>query len=473
MSEPEVDLLAVDRGTVTAPAGCGKTHLIAAALGRHAGAKPVLVLTHTNAGVAALRGRLDRAGVPSKAYRLSTIDGWALRLLTMFPKRGAHDPDILRLANPASNYPAIRDAAWKLLRAGHLNDVLAATYERLIVDEYQDCSVHQHAIVVHAAAVLPTCVLGDPMQAIFGFGSDGLADWGQDVCGQFPLAAELATPWRWINAGEEEFGRYLLWVRRELVAGRAIDLTLAPQRNVQWVQLTGGPGDHELRLRAGRTIAPGADGKVLIIADSRNPQGQRDFASQIPGAVTVEAVDMRDLVTFSQGLNLASPNALQHIVSFAASVMTGVGAANMMERVATLQAGRERREASDAENAALAFAGAPSYARAADLLVEIGKQGGVRAHRPAILRGGLKMLQTCGGADGATPADAAVRVREQSRLIGRPLAKRTVGSTLLLKGLEADVAVVLDPAAMDRKHLYVAMTRGAKQLVVCSQSNMI
>ncbi len=61
---PEIDLLEISRGTVVAPAGCGKTHLIADALSRHTGTKPILVLTHTNAGVAALRGRLERAGVP-------------------------------------------------------------------------------------------------------------------------------------------------------------------------------------------------------------------------------------------------------------------------------------------------------------------------------------------------------------------------------------------------------------------------
>jgi superfamily II DNA or RNA helicase len=71
----DVDLLAIDRGTVTAPAGCGKTHLIAQALARHSELKPVLVLTHTNAGVAALRARLDKAGVAADRYRLSTIDG--------------------------------------------------------------------------------------------------------------------------------------------------------------------------------------------------------------------------------------------------------------------------------------------------------------------------------------------------------------------------------------------------------------
>jgi DNA helicase-2/ATP-dependent DNA helicase PcrA len=126
MPANEIDLLAIDRGTVTAPAGCGKTHLIAEAITRHAGAKPILVLTHTNAGVVALRGRLDRAGVPPKAYRLTTIDGWAMRLISTFPARSAHDPALLRLANPGADYPNIRVAAINLLKAGHVNDVLAA-----------------------------------------------------------------------------------------------------------------------------------------------------------------------------------------------------------------------------------------------------------------------------------------------------------------------------------------------------------
>ena len=70
---------------------------------------------------------------------------------------------------------------------------------------------------------------------------------------------------------------------------------------------------------------------------------------------------MRDLVTFGERLDLVSPDVLRHVVEFAGDVMTSVGAAGMLERMAVLQAGRQRREASDAEQAALAFAGAPSY----------------------------------------------------------------------------------------------------------------
>ncbi len=464
---PDVDLLAIDRGTVTAPAGCGKTHLIAEALTRHAGAKPILVLTHTNAGVAALRSRLDKAGVASDTYRLATIDGWCMRLLTLFPKRGGHDPAILSVANPKAHYPAIRYAAAVLLRDGHINDVLTATYDRLIVDEYQDCSKVQHAIVAFASQSLRTCVLGDPMQAIFGFQGNALADWEQHVCTHFPIAAELTEPWRWINAGEEGFGRYLLDVRRSLITGQGVDLSAAPA-NLSWVHLDGSE-DHQRRLRAGAVAAAEGE-KVLIIADSKSPSGQRQFASQIHGAVTVENVDMRDLVDFGESLDLSSAGLLQHVVSFASTVMTNTGAANLLSRVATLRAGRERRPASPVEALAVQLVEAPTYPVIADLLVEIGREHGVRTHRPAIMRGALRMLQSCGDCPEVAPAEAAVQERERSRLVGRPLAKRTVGSTLLLKGLEADTAVILDPSEMDCRHLYVAMTRGAKRLIICSRT---
>jgi DNA helicase-2/ATP-dependent DNA helicase PcrA len=39
---------------------------------------------------------------------------------------------------------------------------------------------------------------------------------------------------------------------------------------------------------------------------------------------------------------------------------------------------------------------------------------------------------------------------------------------LLLKGLEAEVAVILNAADLDAKNLYVAMTRGSHALVICS-----
>lgn len=466
MAEHEVDLLAIDRGSVTAPAGCGKTHHIAQALVRHDGPKPILILTHTNAGVVALRSRLSRAGVPSRAYRLATIDGWAMRLISMFPLRSGHDPAALNLPD----YPAIRIAAANLLKSGHVKGVLAASFSRLIVDEYQDCNMVQHAIVWFAAQMLPTVVLGDHMQAIFTFGGK-MPEWETEVCVRFPVVGQLATPWRWRNAGTEIFGHWLLDVRQRLIDGRAIDLQKAPH-HVTFVHLDR-TQDHERRLQAGRTRAHSVQGGVLIIGDSKNPTGQRDFAGQTPGAVTVESVDLKDLVEFARRLDLKAANALDHLVTFAGNVMINVGGPAFLQRINSLQRGTARNPASEAETAALAFAATPSLRGAVDVLVEIGKQAGVRAHRPHVLQACIRTLNSCAGADGAALYEAAVKVREQNRLVGRTLPKRAVGSTLLLKGLEAEVAVILNADDLDAKNLYVAMTRGSHSLVICSPTPIL
>lgn len=466
----EIDLLTIDRGIVTAPAGCGKTHLIADALIRHAGAKPILVLTHTNAGVAALRSRLDREGVPTSRYRLYTIDGWAIRLIKTFPQRSAIDPAVLLLHNRGRDYPLIREAAWRLLSGRHIDDVLRATYDRLIVDEYQDCSQRQHGIVYHAANALRTVLLGDPMQAIFGFG-DPLPNWQTEVCQHFPVAAQLRTPHRWIRVGEEPLGRWLLDIRQLLEAGGNIDLGGPIPANVQWVPLAGDANDHPARLAAGRCNVPG-DERVLIIADSMRPATQQAYASQIPGAVTVENVDLTSLTDFANSFDVHANNAVQHLVRFAETVMVNVGANDMIARLATLRAGRERRAASNAEAAALRFENERTYSSAIAVLDAINAEGGVRSHRPAILRGAYNALKIC-DQSGVSPAEAAITVREQSRLIGRPLAKRTVGSTLLLKGLEAETCVILETERMNANHLYVAMTRGAKKLIICNHGRLL
>ena len=470
MPHAEIDLLTIARGTVTAPAGCGKTQLIAEALVAYQGTKPILILTHTNAGVASLRGRLERAGVPAQRYRLYTIDGWSMRIISTFPARSGHNPAILRLENARSDYPAIRDAAWRLLQAEHVNEVIRASYVQLIVDEYQDCSVPQHQIVCWLSAVPPTRVLGDPLQAIFGFQGNALADWTNAVCTHFPVAGELQTPWRWRNANAEALGQWLLHARRELIAGRSVDVRSGPDE-VTWVQLTG-PEDHVQRLNAARTASPTAEGRVLIIGDSINPSSQQNVASQTPGAVTVEAVDLRDLVAFGRNFDLASVNVVRDLLAFAQTVMVNLGIPVFLQRLESLTHGTARNPASESEGLALAFGRRPTYAAAADLLQSLRQQANVRAHRPEILRCAIKALRLAAtGLD--TFQTTAVRVREENRMLGRALPRRAVGSTLLLKGLEAEVVVILNGDSLNAANLYVAMTRGSMRLVVCSVNPLL
>ncbi|MCL4667849.1 UvrD-helicase domain-containing protein [Burkholderia pseudomallei] len=468
---PEIDLFAFNRGSITAPAGCGKTQLIADTLSLHAGAKPILILTHTNAGVSALRSRLQRARVPSSAYRVSTIDGFAIRLIGKFPLRSGHDPRILELENPGQDYPAIREAAFRLLRAGHVSDALRATYSRLIVDEYQDCNLMQHAIVDSAAVVLPTCVLGDPLQAIFGFGNNQLVSWENNVLPQFPVIGALQTPWRWRLAGTERLGNWLLAIRQQLSARQAVDLRGAPRPEVEWIPLNPATALQQ-RLTAARTQPQGGQGNVLVIGKSTRPAERYQLASQTPGATTVEQVGLDDLTNFARRFNVAAADALAQLVEFAASLMTGVGATELLRRVQSIRQARARNAPTVAEAAAVAFAETPSLGTALTLLTRLSEQDGTRVYRPEILRCCFSAMQTAIG-NGSTFHAAAIQTREHNRYKGRPLGRRSVGSTLLLKGLEADVAVILHPETLDANNLYVALTRGAHRVIVCSETPIL
>ena len=87
--------------------------------------------------------------------------------------------------------------------------------------------------------------------------------------------------------------------------------------------------------------------------------------------------------------------------------MTSVGVDDLVQRIEALDRGRARKPATDLEKASLRFTLAPSYPGAVDVLVEISKQGAVRAHRPAVLRACIKALQLCHGTYGLTFVESA------------------------------------------------------------------
>src|ERR1017187_8836744 len=86
-------LAASRRGYVEAPAGYGKTRLIADAVAL-CGEGKELILTHTHAGVNALRDHLRRAGVPPRLFHVETIAGWALRYCRAYPETSGIRRDV-------------------------------------------------------------------------------------------------------------------------------------------------------------------------------------------------------------------------------------------------------------------------------------------------------------------------------------------------------------------------------------------
>jgi DNA helicase-2/ATP-dependent DNA helicase PcrA len=68
---------------------------------------------------------------------------------------------------------------------------------------------------------------------------------------------------------------------------------------------------------------------------------------------------------------------------------------------------------------------------------------------------------------------AVAAARNRSRHIGRLNPRRTLGTTLLVKGLEYDRAVVFNADELSVNELYVAITRGAQALTIVSRDRLI
>lgn len=454
------------RGAMIAPAGFGKTHVIATAVARH-GRGRELILTHTHAGVDALRGRLAGMGVPAKAYHLDTIAGWALRLATAFP-----DTSRLPTTEPRTNeeYSGVYVAAAHLLGLRPIREIIRASYSGTFIDEYQDCTVPQHGLALTLMEILPCRIVGDPLQGIFDFGDNEAIRWDEHVSSAFDPVDGPTKPWRWADANPA-LGEWLHAVRQCLDNQQGIDLRDAP---VQWVDgsdpLTKANNHRNACFRAARR-----EGES-VVAIHGLPNQCHHVASGLGGLYScVEAIDTKDLYDAARAMDATSGYGRAVVVlDFAGKCITQVKTALKSIRNA-LEAGRPPKVRKNAEvgQALLAVAEDNSLAvikSALQALVGVEKAVVYRKEMLGEMRKAIGAVMT---GEASTLEEAVWVVRNRSRRLGRTLPRCAVGTTLLVKGLEFHHAVVLDADAYDTRNLYVALTRGSKSLTVVSKSSFI
>jgi len=208
-------LSTLGNAAVVAPAGYGKTEIIAnvAAIGQR-----TLVLTHTHAGVHAIRARLKRLGVPRARVAVDTIAGWCMRYAHAFP--GVAEPP--EGMPQGAQWDQLYRGATKAVDVAAIRAVVAASYDRILIDEYQDCTGLQHELAVTLSSIVPTLICGDPMQGIFEFAGATLS-WDDQIHLRFPFAGTLETPHRWARANPV-LGQWIAETREKLIRGEAIDL---------------------------------------------------------------------------------------------------------------------------------------------------------------------------------------------------------------------------------------------------------
>ncbi len=462
------------KGYVIAPAGYGKTHLIAVAV--TAATKKQLILTHTFAGVNSIKAKMTALGVPASKYQIDTIASWSLRLCLAYPKTSGW-----QVEHPTSKqWNKLYECCSGLLGKQFVRRVVAATYAGVYVDEYQDCSDLQHGLVCALAEFLPCRILGDPMQAIFDFGGDEgkPVDWTVSVYPTFTCLGQLETPWRWKTNGDPNLGAWLKKVRETLLKGQKIDLSNGLPVCVKRAYTT--PEFLASKQYSSLMDLLGNHDSVIALhgGDQQSKNKTHMLARNMGGKFSsIEEVEGKDLHSFIKNLVAATTTQQGFLLAleFAKKCFTGVGD--------TLTAGTKRGEVAKQSkgtkyplvlHAANAYLNSPTSAHLKAFFLALKATPETSAYRRDLLYRFFNVLKIHIDGGGATLTDAANLYQRDMRHTGRPISHRKlIGTTLLVKGLEYDHAVILDADALDAKDLYVAMTRGAKTLTIVGEQRLL
>jgi AAA domain len=463
-------VLNCNTGSVVAPAGCGKTDCIVDAVKAATGARKILVLTHTLAGVDSLRKRMKDKNVNLKPVDLETIAGWSLRLSAAFPQRSG-------LVTPeprGQEWPAVYSAATQLVAGGFITKVLTTSYQRILVDEYQDCTIEQHALIVALSAHLPTCIFGDHLQAIFGFRNEQLVDWSS-LSRDFPPIGTLTEPWRWKQIRNDALGKWLLDVRLELENSNQVNLAAAPACVKRIIPRSTSAQDLlKANTRAGLTPILKVNETLIVIGDKASELIRGKLASRIRCSA-IEPVACQTLGKFLEALgDCTGQDRLTLVLDFAANAMSKVGKTPFQRRVLKRAGGaRLTKKPSEAESAALEMLASDDLVHVLKLLECLRKRPGVIPFRRELLFALQSALKLVINGEQPDLNDAVWHVQNRIRHAGRRLAQRSVGSTLLVKGMQFDHAVIVAPEKLGRNDLYVALTRASRTITIVSGTALL
>jgi hypothetical protein len=469
-------LASSERCHVVAPAGCGKTELVARSLNFTKGR--TLVLTHTHAGVGALRQRFMSLRIPTNSYHLDTIASWALKYAAGFPATSGLQQE---LPIDDSDWRSVYTAACSVLPHSFARKIIKATYSGVLVDEYQDCTPQQHLLVLKLADVLPCRIVGDPLQGIFAF-REQLVDWDSQVRPYFPELKYAYSAWRWQKS--PNLGNWLLRVRGWLEAGDPIDLAAAP-KEVEWRPLP----EKEERFEREEVVVAQGKKKVLTAWDEQHKvlwglkasvdcfaimqlESPRHRLAKCTPFVPIESFGCKDL--HDAALAAASEDPTARIF----------GLVRLLDRSFTKLTGLLRVAETVLKGASPSKNMNPDFVSALTAVADSGNSACILAslqrimahgncYRPELMEEFLRALRAHSAGHFNSLTEAAWHMRDRTRHVGRRLNARSLGSTWLVKGLQCRTCIVLDAETLDAHNLYVALTRASDRLNILSRERVL
>lgn len=460
------------KGYVIAPAGYGKTHLIALAV--KAASEKQLILTHTYAGVHSIRNKMQALSVPSSHYQIDTIASWSLRMCTSYPATADWH---IEFPN-GKQWQALYSACTSLLDKPFFKQIVCSSYAGVYVDEYQDCSISQHALVDSIANLLPCRLLGDPMQAIFDF-SDQPVNWDQHIFPHYQKLGELTIPWRWNLAGAGDLGNWLDNASRQLRANGKISLRGPLPKGVTRISIDLDDYRNTSRLNFFYKFLDHEDTVIAIHSgDQKSKNKTHNLAKLLSGKFSsIEEVEGKDLLGFLKKYDACEvpSHKLLLTIEFAKKCFNSV--ANV------LPAATKRGEKSkltratkypDILLAANQYLATPTAQCMLDFVAIVQQNAEISTYRRDLLNRLIKVLRLNIDNTGLTLSDSAKEFQRSFRHSGRPIRhNKLIGTTLLVKGLEYQHAIILEADTMQPKELYVALTRGAKTITIVTLKDFI
>jgi hypothetical protein len=473
-----------------APAGYGKTYTIVECLKYTTGRQ--LILTHTHAGVAAIREKIKSNLVSNNSYALETISGFVQKfVLAFYAGNDLPDQDDGKVY-----HQFLIEKAKKIFTAPIVKQVVRATYKGLFVDEYQDCSKAQHELIMLLATVLPTHILGDPLQGIFDFNGPSVSM--EADLNEFAKFPDLETPYRWYNSGNKGLGDLLKETRANLLNKQPINLTTNKDIGLFVMPVADGgiiKGEQKYITNLSKIIVnrknnPDFESLLLIIPEygQANTKGvvvsQGDISHRsmiksridFAGALTLlEAIDDKFFYTLARSadqLIAGMPRIHKKIKRLKTDILEKFFAPSTLGQWVKETAWVNKTKAPDklaSEKLQALFEGffaEPKPIILSSILLEIKKTLKIKNKRDEVFnsfRSALKFASV----EKCSVYDAMKHNRNTIRRVGRKVVGKCIGTTLLTKGLEFDTVVIIDAHKFTcPKHLYVALTRCCKNLIV-------
>lgn len=463
-----------------APAGYGKTHTIVECLKYTTGKQ--LILTHTHAGVAAIKEKIKAAGIENRKYHIETICSFAQKYVHAFYT----ESDIPEQENK-NYFPFIIEKASALFNIAQVKKVIEVTYSGLFVDEYQDCLKTQHQMIMVLSNLLPTHILGDHMQGIFNFNGE-IVNFDSDIK-DFEIS-RLDTPHRWYKNGRHPLGDSLKTMRASLEDKQSINLS--DYENIKCLYFyVVAPGDITVRDSRYKRLLNGVINNpnnrselnsLLILVpntyEKSNINKRKRLRAQInynKSLTLIEAIDDKDLYKVAKNIDkvINSPksymqlkkNILRHI--FNAKDINNWFSDNGLKNKTTPQ---EKMKSYKLKSHLDNFIANPSPFAMLTIIKNLIEKFKFKYGREELLKGIMKALYTATH-ENTTVYEGMKRHRNVVRRIGRKVTGKCLGTTLLCKGLEFDTVVILDAHEFDcPKHLYVALTRCCKKLIIFTEN---